>query len=209
MKLTKHPHAHLVIESEGQKLVIDPGAFSGDLGSIEAVTAVVITHNHADHFHADHIQTIRDQNPEVIVYSTPEVAEALPGTTVVKAGDTHVAGPFKLQFFGDMHAVIHPDFPYPHNTGVLVNDRFYYPGDSFVEPTVPVQVLALPANAPWASVQQTMDYLRTVKPAVCFPTHNALLSPEGTAIYNDWLQRAVKNQGTDFRYLDVGESLEF
>jgi L-ascorbate metabolism protein UlaG (beta-lactamase superfamily) len=208
MRLIKHPHAHLSLELEGQQLIIDPGMLSSELGSIDSVAAVVITHVHDDHCKPEHIAAIRQKNPGVIVFGTPEVADVIDAVTIVQAGEVHTVGPFTLQFFGAMHAVIHTDYPYPHNTGVLVNDTFYYPGDSFTEPGVPIEVLALPINAPWAKVQDTMDYLAAVRPTVCFPTHNGLLSDAGQAFYNGWAQKAADAHGIDFRVLSSGQSLD-
>ena len=50
MKLTKYEHACFTIEAEGKLVVVDPGAFTTDLGTPENVVAIVVTHEHPDHF---------------------------------------------------------------------------------------------------------------------------------------------------------------
>ena len=208
MKLTKYPHAHLVLEEAGQKLIIDPGMFSSDLGDVSNVAAIVITHSHGDHLNLDNIKNIQAASPEVKIFGTPEVADQIPEATVVANGEEIEAGPFSLAFFGQEHAPIHPTVPVPHNIGVMVNDTLFYPGDSFTVPIQAVQVLAVPGNAPWAAVGEAMDYIAAVKPAMTFPTHDGLLSEAGHNVYNASLESICKESGTQFRFLKVGESLE-
>jgi L-ascorbate metabolism protein UlaG (beta-lactamase superfamily) len=211
MKLTKYTHACIVLEEQGSKLVIDPGSFTPEFGSLEGIVAVVVTHVHPDHYNADHLKAIFAANPDAQLYTTSEVATKFdqPNVHTVSPGQTIQAGPFTLEFFGTMHQEIHSSLPRPHNSGVLVNGMFFYPGDSFVEPPQPVRVLAIPSNAPWASVGQSMDYLAVVKPDIAIPTHNGLLSAEGQMVYNASLEHAASLCGTDFKYLTPGESTEF
>ena len=65
MKLTKYEHACVVLEDQGQKLVIDPGMFSPDFNDLRDITALVITHQHGDHFDLRNIENIVAANPGV------------------------------------------------------------------------------------------------------------------------------------------------
>lgn len=210
MKLTKYEHACVVLEEDGQKLVIDPGSFTSSFGKPKKVAAVVITHIHADHFNPTHIGAILKHNPDVQIFSTSGVAEKLSPTpvTVVKPGMEATVGPFNLRFYGKLHHLIHSSLPRPQNTGVMVNDTFFYPGDSFTIPDRPVRVLAVPGNAPWASVGESMDYIARVKPEVCFPTHNGLLSENGHLVYNTSLEHACKANDVSFYFLQVNETVD-
>ncbi|HJQ08806.1 MAG TPA: MBL fold metallo-hydrolase [Candidatus Saccharimonadales bacterium] len=210
MKVTKYEHACVVLEEQGKKLVIDPGGFTSTFGDASNIAAVVVTHVHPDHFDISHLSIILDKNPDAPVFTTQEVAEQLkyPNTKVSKQGISVIVGPFKLDFYGEKHALIHEKLPCPHNTAVLVNDTFYYPGDSFTKLDKPVQLLAVPANAPWAKIAETIDYLAAVKPLQCFPTHNGLLSPAGHAIYNGGISFACETNGIGFTYLKPGESID-
>jgi len=211
MKLTKYGHACIVLEEQGKKLIIDPGAFTPEFGGTDNIAAVVVTHSHQDHFNPKHLEAIVAANPEVKIFTTPEVQEqfANPTVTVVGAGQQATVGPFRLKFSGDMHAPIHPTIPVPHNTAVMVNDTFFYPGDTYTMPDKPVDVLAVPGNAPWMQVGDSIDYIINVKPKRCFPTHNGLLSEAGHMVYNGGLEMTAKANGAEFIYLKPGESLEF
>jgi hypothetical protein len=60
---------------------------------------------------------------------------------------------------GGEHAVIHPDIPVIDNVAYLLNDgALLHPGGSLYVPEEPVDVLALPAGAPWLKISEAIDY---------------------------------------------------
>lgn len=211
MKITKYEHACLVVEEQGKRLVIDPGGFTKSLPSnLDNVVGIVITHVHADHFDQKHIDALMQSSSTANIYCTDEVAKQIKQKNmhVVTGGDSGAAGPFKLQFFGAQHAVIHESWPIAQNIGVLVNNKLYYPGDSFTEPKVAVQVLALPISAPWLKLAESMDFLATVKPKIAFPTHNAILSEIGENMAEQMLSGVAKAASGELKPISPGESLE-
>ncbi|MCU1424624.1 MAG: fold metallo-hydrolase, partial [Microbacteriaceae bacterium] len=151
MKLTKHEHATLVLEKSGETLVVDPGSFTMPLTELRSVVAIVITHEHPDHWTPEQLDRILSMNPGATIYGPPGVALAARAypVKVVRNGDEITAGGFTLKFFGEHHAIIHSSIPVIDNVGVLVDDTLYYPGDSFTVPPVAVDTLAVPAGAPW------------------------------------------------------------
>ena len=135
-----------------------------------------------------------------------EVKGAVPMITIT-AGDKKQAGPFQLEFFGTDHAIIHESTPKFKNSGVLINNILYYPGDSFTIPHVPVQVLALPSGAPWLKISEAMDFLMAIKPQQVFPTHNAVLSEMGNEFHDGRLSAAASQIGATYTVLKPGDSL--
>jgi L-ascorbate metabolism protein UlaG (beta-lactamase superfamily) len=210
MKITKHGHACLEVELGSNTLIIDPGSYTEALDTVKNVVAVVITHKHDDHCDEAKIAKIKAENPEVQIFGTSEVAARLQGMNVktVYHGDYYEVGGFKLEFFGDMHQIIHESIPLIQNTAVLVNSDLYYAGDSYTTPDVKVKVLACPTSAPWLKIGDVMDYINEIKPAICFPTHNALLSQLGHDLNNSRVKLVTEENGGEFRYLEVGQSLE-
>ena len=210
MKITKHGHACLEVEIDSQTLIIDPGSYTEELASLGNVVAVVITHKHDDHCDDAKIAKIKKDNPAVQIFGTSEVAARLSGmdVTTVYHGDYYEVGGFKLEFFGDMHQIIHQSIPLIQNTAVLVNGDLYYAGDSYTPPDVKVKALACPTSAPWLKIGDVMDYIQEVKPEVCFPTHNALLSQVGHDLNNSRVKQVTEENGGVFRYLEIGQSLD-
>ena len=210
MKITKHGHACLEVELDSQTLIIDPGSDTEDLAGLGNVVAVVITHKHDDHCDEAKIAKIKEANPDVQIFGTSEVSARLEGlkVTTVYHGDYYEVGSFKLEFFGDMHQIIHKSIPLIQNTAVLVNAELYYAGDSYTPPDQKIKVLACPTSAPWLKIGDVMDYIQELKPAICFPTHNALLSQLGHDLNNSRVKQVTEENGGEFRYLEVGQSLE-
>lgn len=208
MKITKYEHACLVVEEQGKKLVIDPGDFADSLPDLDNVTAIIITHVHFDHLNKDRVKKILEKNPEAKIFSTQEVKNELSVADVVKPGEKQSIGPIGLEFFGGQHAVTHPDYPKCENIGVLVNNKFYYGGDSLVGPDKPIEVLAVPISGPWSKTQEELDYMAKLKPQVAFPTHDALNSDVGNASQDRWFTTHSEKRGIEYKRLDVGESLE-
>lgn len=210
MKLTKHGHACLELEKDGSRLIIDPGFYTEPMDGLAGVVAIVITHMHDDHCYEEQIDRILAANPNAKIFGTDEVATRLGARNATAAhhGDWHQLGPFTLEFFGDLHQEIHRSIPLIQNTGVMVDDRLYYPGDSYTQPDRPVEILACPTSAPWLKIGDVMDFVAAVKPNRSFATHNALLSDLGHALNNGRVKMVTEAGGGEFTYLEVGDSLE-
>lgn len=210
MKITKHGHACVVLEHEGKKAIVDPGFYTEDMSGTDQVVAIVITHAHDDHCFEQQVAKVLAKNPKLKIFGTSEVKEKLKDfdVTTVYHGDYYEVDGFKFEFFGDMHQIIHESIPLIQNTGVMINDLLYYPGDSYTTPDRPVKVLACPTSAPWLKIGDVMDFIAAVKPEISFATHNALLSDLGHDLNNSRVKLVTEQFGGVFSYLQVGESLE-
>ncbi|GAA1512527.1 L-ascorbate metabolism protein UlaG (beta-lactamase superfamily) [Agromyces terreus] len=212
MRLTKLEHAALVIDHSGDRLFIDPGSFTTPITEGTGAVAVVITHEHNDHWTPEQLNRIIEASPDVRIFGPAGVAAAASdfAVEVVAAGDEVEVGPFRLRFFGGHHAEIHSSIPIIDNLGVLVDDALYYGGDSFTVPSgVEVDVLAAPASAPWMKISEAMDYVIAVAPRRAFPTHEMLLSQAGKALSNARLAWAVEQGGGEYLPLEPGDTLDF
>jgi L-ascorbate metabolism protein UlaG (beta-lactamase superfamily) len=213
MRVTNLEHAALVVEHSGNRLFIDPGKFTTPITEAAGALAVVVTHQHDDHWTPEQIARIRDRNPEARVFG-PEgmaavAAEAGIDVERVAPGVEVEVGPFRLRFFGGRHAVIHSSIPVIDNVGVLVNDALYYAGDSFAVPEgVEVGALAVPAGAPWMKIAESMDYVMAVKPRRAFPTHEMVLSRAGKDLSNARLAWATEQGGGEYLPLEPGDSFD-
>ena len=205
MKLTKYTHACFVLEKEGSSLVVDPGNWSSDFVIPTSVIAVVITHEHPDHFDIEKLHRIIVQNPDAVIVAhasiTAQVAE-LP-TRSVTTGERISVGPFGLEFFGGQHAVIHTSFPTIANLGVMIDDKLYYPGDSFALPDKPVGTLLLPVSAPWLKVSEVLDFVSAIQAHRIIPTHDAILSDTGKALLDRIVGSHGATTGSMYQRLDT------
>ena len=139
MRITKFGHACVRIEHDGTTIVLDPGVFT-DAEAVDGADAVLITHEHADHYLPDNL--LAADAPvftiEAVAAKIREDAPALAERiTVVAPGETFEVGGLPVRAVGEMHAVIHPEFPRLFNSGYVVtagDAKIYHPGDSLTEP---------------------------------------------------------------------------
>jgi L-ascorbate metabolism protein UlaG (beta-lactamase superfamily) len=193
--LTKFPHACFRLEKDGATLVVDPGGFSDPAEALRGADAVLITHEHPDHVDAG---AVRDAGAPV--YAHPDVLAGLDGVTgtPVRPGDAFDVSGFAVRVFGDRHGPVHEDVPDLPNNAYLIEERVYYPGDSFSVPGVPVEVLLVPVGGPWMKLGEAIDFVRAVRPQRAHPTHDAVLSGPGQQFADKWM---TERAGTDYSRL--------
>lgn len=211
MRVTKRHHACLEIAKDGAVLVIDPGSFTPPLDDLRDVVGVVVTHEHPDHWTPEHLAAITERFPGIPILGPAGVVAAASGVAVteVSLGDRVQVGPFTLSFHGGEHAVIHESLPVIDNVGVLVDDAFYYPGDSYAVPTgADVQLLAAPIGAPWLKIGEAMDFVLAVAPRRAFGTHDMTLSDIGRKLGRERLTWAVEQDGGAYLDLQPGDAAD-
>jgi L-ascorbate metabolism protein UlaG (beta-lactamase superfamily) len=210
MRITKFEHACFVVERDNHTVVVDPGTYTTPLFELRGVDAIVITHEHPDHWTADQLRRILDQNPQARLFGPAGVVAAAGAEfdfTEVKDGDKHEVGPFDLEFYGAKHAVIHSSIPVVDNVGVLINGTIFYPGDAYTVPPVEVDVLAVPSSAPWLKIGEAMDYVLAVAPKRTFATHEMVNSVIGKGMASARIEWATAQGGGEFFALEPGDSL--
>jgi L-ascorbate metabolism protein UlaG (beta-lactamase superfamily) len=209
VRITKYEHATLQLGVGDENLVIDPGMFLSH-PDVPDVVAIVLTHEHSDHWTAEQLGRILEKNADARILGPQGVADAAADfeVEVVAAGDVVEIGSFKLEFFGGRHAVIHESIPVIDNVGVLINDELYYGGDSYTVPGVEVGTLAAPIGAPWLKIGEAMDYVLAVKPMRAFYVHDMTLSVAGKQMAAARLAWATEQGGGTFTELQPGETLD-
>ncbi len=178
MKITKFGHCCLLIETKGARILTDPGNYN-ETPMVTDIDAILISHEHGDHLHIESLGIILAKNPSVRVISHASVGKVLTEAGIqhelIVDGDTVDIKGVPVGSFGTEHACIHHDLPLVQNTGFLIDDRFFYPGDSFHNPGKIVEILALPVAGPWMRLEEAIEYAKTISPKVVFPVHDGML----------------------------------
>ncbi len=181
MQITKFGHSCVLLDDGQTKILFDPGLYS-DLSTDLTVDAVVITHVHQDHLDMDQLQrVIKNGSPRIITNTEVQVELTKHSieAEILEAGDSTTVNTFTISGQGNEHAIMHPDLPKFQNTGYLINDKIFHPGDSLFVPSTQIEILLLPVAAPWSKVSETLDYISTVKAKVNFPIHDGFITDGG------------------------------
>ena len=206
MQLTKHGHSCVRLDDGDRTLVFDPGAFSDLDAALDGADAVLITHEHFDHLQADRVRAAAAADPRLRIWAPASVTGSLADlgeqVVTVAPGDSFEAAGYSVKAFGGQHAVIHPLVPVIANLGYLVDGAVFHPGDSFTVPSAAVQVLLLPAQAPWSKVAEVIDYAVAVRAPRTYPIHDSLVNETYGRVLQGNLVPIVEPFGVDFRSWD-------
>jgi L-ascorbate metabolism protein UlaG (beta-lactamase superfamily) len=186
MRITKFGHSCIRLEHDGKVVVVDPGMFT-DPEAVDDADAVLITHEHPDHYLPDHLRRVDapvftiDAVAAKIRDDAPDLAERV---TVVAPGQEFDPG-IPAVSVGELHAVIHPDLPRFFNSGYLFtlgDTTVFHPGDALTVPEQPVDVLCVPVCAPWMRAAEGIDFARAVGAPRNLAIHDRVYSEAGLRI---------------------------
>ncbi len=210
MKIRKIGHSCMYIQEAGLKILIDPGMFTTAQNELTGLDIMLITHEHADHCDINSIKEILKNNPKLKIFTNTSVKNILAKegieAIILEDGQSHAHEGVLFHAFGDQHAMFHPTLPVFQNTGYMIGNRFYYPGDSFAKPDRPVEILALPVGGPWMKTMEAIDFAFDLKPKVVFPVHDMVYA--NPAMTHRWPAMALEKAGIKFISLENDGEIE-
>lgn len=212
MRITKFGHACVRLETDGQVVVLDPGGFT-EPEAVDGATVVLVTHQHADHYSADHLR--RTDAPVFTIGAVAdEIREDAPDVfervTVVQPGERLDLDGVGVEVVGTKHAVIHPEMPRFDNSGYVLEvegQRIYHPGDALTVPPYDVDLLLLPVSAPWLKVGEAIDFGRDVGAPRNLAIHDLVYSDAGLRLADAHLTRMLGEREQSYTRLAEGTDL--
>jgi L-ascorbate metabolism protein UlaG (beta-lactamase superfamily) len=216
MRITHLGHACLLVETGGQRILIDPGVFSSAIAGVTGLDAILVTHQHPDHVDLQRLPAVLEGNQQARLYAEPQAAALLEEAGIAvkhtQAGEALSFGPVQVTPVGEKHALINEALPRIGNLGVVLRAEgepsLFHPGDAYDGEPGQVDVLALPLNAPWTASRDTVAFAQRISPRVCIPIHDALLSAIGRKLYLSHV-RSFGPEGMDVRDLSDGNPSDF
>lgn len=184
--LTAFEHASLMLTLGGQKILVDPVGGADRYAAVGTPAAVLVTHEHGDHFDAETLAAIVTEGVALIV--NPAVAEKLPEAlraraTVMKNGDTGEVAGMAIEAVPAYN--ITPERTQYHPQGrdngyVLTSPdhgRIYIAGDTEATPEFRAQkdiaVAFVPMNLPYTmEVDQAVEGVAEMAPKLVIPYHH-------------------------------------
>lgn len=199
-----------MIETDSLNILTDPGVYSNQQDTLLGIDLVLITHEHADHFHVESLKKIIENNSSVKIITNNAVKkilekEKIDAELLTDGMKKDIEG-ILFEGVGEMHAEIYKEIPSVENTGYFIND-FFYPGDALTIPNRAVKVLALPVAGPWIKVSEAIEYGLAVNPEIAFPVHDGMLMDKRKGNVNH-VKKFLELKGIKFHAIDE-KSLEF
>lgn len=206
MEITKFGHACVRLEKDGRALVVDPGAMTPEAEALRDVEAVLVSHEHFDHFEPERLRAAMTGDAGLLMYTCAGVARHLADlgdrVRVLQDGDTVDVAGFQVRAVGEKHHRSHPDVPPVDNVGFLVDGEVFHPGDALT--VVDVPTLLVPGQAPWMTVPDLIAYLRRMAPERAYAIHDGLLNDWGLQVLDSVLDSEAGRLGADIRRLPPG-----
>lgn len=174
LKITKYPQSCVLIDEGGRRILIDPGNFVAEKYSIEdflPLDGVLVTHLHEDH--ADKGLLEGFQSAGVRLIANRATVEYLPDLNfeIVEDGRELAVGGFQVRVHELPHCLMVDGSAGPQNSGFIINEKFFHPGDGVETDGVKVEVVAVPIAGPDVSSHDAFKFIQSVGARAAIPVH--------------------------------------
>lgn len=213
MHITKLGHCCLLIRVDDVTILTDPGAYSNKQNVVTGVDVILITHEHPDHLHVESLKEVLKNNPNAKIITNAGVGAKLDEAGIpyalLQGRETGDANGIPLEAFDCRHEEIFEEFGQVQNTGYLIAEKLFYPGDSFFDPQRPIDVLALPVAGPWCTIADAVHYALMVKPKKAFPVHDGMFITGRGNIAHNLPMKILPENGIEFFPMKEGDEAGF
>lgn len=192
MRITRLVHSCLLIQEDDTNVLTDPGSYSfadalDQIKVLPKIDYILITHVHEDHCSIAFINHVLDNSPEVKIISNDEVLEHLKRNGIDSTTET----PDFVEATNLNHPKLALGRP-PINTVFNLWDKLTHFGDNRELSKVNLaDTVTFPITAPWGSLVDAVDQLKSCPPKQIIPIHDWHLSDSGRSYYYDTLENVL------------------
>lgn len=202
----------MLLDINGVRILTDPGTFTTQQDNTTNVDMLLITHEHGDHYHLDSIKKIVANNPSITIITNSAVGKLLDEAgikhQIVGNGQNATIKNITISGHGTKHAIIYGELGQVENTGFLLDNKFYFPGDAFTTPGKPVDVLAVPMAGPWMKIAEAIDFAKEIMPKKAFAVHDGMII--STFNFASFVAKTIfEPMGIEFVAIELNKETEF
>jgi L-ascorbate metabolism protein UlaG (beta-lactamase superfamily) len=205
MKITRYFQSCLLVEENSARILIDPsGHEAKSIEKFGVLDAIFYTHEHGDHFDPDLAKKFAEQGS--VVYANTSTAKLIEvSKTEIKDGQEFDINGMNVKAIELPHCLMPDGSDGPQNTGFLIKNKFFHPGDGYSLEGLEVENMALPVIGPDISVKDAFSFAKQLGVKSVIPIHYDIfgLKPEIVASF------AKRNNFIfEFKILKNGDSVE-
>ena len=213
MKITKYPQSCLMVETNNQKILIDPGTIKYEesfFSKWQESNIILITHKHFDHIHKDVLK-----NLNIPIYSTKEVQDTYPELpiNIIKENDVITLNNIKIEVVKAIHGfnpLLKNGGEVLENVGFIIDDgtnRLYLTSDTICfNNDYKADIVALPVTAHGI----TMSAYEAALWAKDMGAKLALIIHMDNAFYPsdlNFIEENFSKVNVNYQILDIGEEI--
>jgi L-ascorbate metabolism protein UlaG (beta-lactamase superfamily) len=203
MKVTRYFQSCLLIEDGNARLLIDAsGQDAENYDEFGKLDAVLYTHEHMDHFDPELAEKFISAG--VKTYANASTAKQMKSQPeIVSDGQEFDVNGLKIQARELPHCLMVDGSTSVQNTGYLVGERLFHPGDGKELAGLRAEILAVPINGPDISLHDAFAFAVQVGAKDVVPIHYDYLGGNP-----DFLARPLNEKGIKTHGLERGASTE-
>ncbi|MFA6423342.1 MAG: MBL fold metallo-hydrolase [Patescibacteria group bacterium] len=181
MKITKYPQSAILIEENDKKILIDPGSYcyndnfsANNWGKIDIL---LITHEHGDHFQPEAIKIIKENNPNLRIFTNRSVKTLLDheniNSEILESEQEINVLDFNIKGVKSTHGQPPNGSAIPEVIGFLINNRIYHPGDTlYLDEKPQAEILFVPiCGVVVMNPEEATKFTEAVGAKVAIPIH--------------------------------------
>jgi L-ascorbate metabolism protein UlaG (beta-lactamase superfamily) len=204
MKVTRYFQSCLLIEHNATRILIDPSPQEKDrLSEFGKLDAVFYTHEHMDHFDAEMAKTFVEEGIAAVYANASTAKQISASKTVVENNHEYDVDGLKIKAIELPHCLMVDGSTSVQNTGYLVNNELFHPGDGKELEGLEVKILAVPLTGPDISAHDAFAFGKQVQAQHLIPIHYDYMggNPE-------FFARTAEQNGMKTHALEIEQSVE-
>ena len=172
-------HATIGLEWNGKHVYVDPCCSEADFTTLPKADAILITHQHNDHFDPEAVEMLRKS--DTVIITNAVVAAELEGAESLSEGNRTLVNSWltveRVPAYNIERTQYHPKERGDNGYIIeLAGRRTYVGGDTELTPEMRavegIDYLFLPVNLPYTmTVEMALEAAKTIKPKVFYPFH--------------------------------------